>query len=99
MRPALSHHDPADRRPAGRAKLARTPVDLVLQLEASLFAIGIDVVIGRGDLARRPRLSSRRSAPRLGPRMHPAAVRLAAARKRDAGQPRADLDRVLAFGL
>ena len=35
VRPALAHHDPADRRPADRARLAGASVDLVLLLKTA----------------------------------------------------------------
>ena len=44
MRPPLPHHDPADSRPADKARLAGMSVNLVLQLEAALLAVGINVV-------------------------------------------------------
>jgi hypothetical protein len=47
VRPALSHHDPADFRPASSTRLAGAPVNLMLQLEAPLFTVGIDVVRDR----------------------------------------------------
>ena len=47
MRPALSHHDPADRRSANRAGLARASVDLVLLLKTAALAVGIHVVGNR----------------------------------------------------
>ena len=47
MRPALSHHDPADRRSANRARVSRASIDLVLLLKTAALAISIHVVGNR----------------------------------------------------
>ncbi len=47
VRPTLAHHDPADRRSAGRARLAGASVNLVLLLEAAFLAVGVDVIGNR----------------------------------------------------
>jgi hypothetical protein len=44
MRPALSHHDPADRGSANRTRVSGVSIDLVLLLKAAALAVGIDVI-------------------------------------------------------
>src|ERR1700733_5946880 len=47
VRPALSHHDPADRRSASRTKFSRASVDLMLLLKTAALAVGIHIVGNR----------------------------------------------------